>query len=552
MALDLSQLPAPKVLQTIDFDALLLQVVTFFRDLDPDYIDVIESDPAYNLLQAITYVSSILKAEINKATAAVLITHSTGTDLDNLAVLWSLTRQTGESDADFQERTANYLEALIPGSNAWYNHNAIQVSVTEVPGIDNLIDGVPTPIDVSIIDSQTVQTPNPSYNPSQDTSPTNLETIPGSLNLYVQSQAWTDPDPAQPQPNLLHELIPSAEMIQAVKNYLDVEGTTATGKAKMEALTRRFLNDTVYVLPTTPKPFVICAELSIKSSLNASTELEKIQGETRIFVDANLKIKQEIPISSIYRTIQTDEVNAFRLIYPTADIIPLDGETPVCYPDQELKVTEYHAFTGIATMLAESDEVWALGDARLLASGLEHATGTLTAGQFNVNNNRIRIHATDAAQDFFAGIDQDTELTISASTTDGEYTVSGTPTTGTDYVDIPIVENTAPMPAYSTGHNIKIVDSNDATTRWLIFRIESNSQDRIILNGVSNFRRITAHGDSANPLQIYRCSEAAIQNSAAFFYQVKLNSENVAVTGLTDGTDYTMTARDGIEILLEA
>ena len=506
--------------------------------------------PAYNLLQAISYIASILKGEINTAAAAVLITHSTGTDLDNLAALWSLTRQTGESDADFQERTANYLEALIPGSNAWYNHNAIQVEVTEVPGIDNLIDEAPTPIDVSIIDSQTVQTPNPSYDSSQDKSPTNLETIPGSLNLYVQSQAWTDP---RTTPNLLHELIPSAEMIQAVKNYLDAEGTTATGTAKTEALTRRFLNDTVYVLPTTPQPFVICAELSIKSSLNASTELEKIQSETRIFVDANLKIKQEIPISSIYRTIQTDEVNAFRLIYPTADIIPLDGETPVCYPDQELKATEYHAFTGIAAMLAESDEVWTLGDARLLASGLEHATGTLTAGQFNVNNSRIRIHATDAAQDFFTGIDQDTELTISASTTDGEYTVSGTPTTGTDYVDIPVTQDTAPSPAYATGHSIRLVDSNTDATRWLIFKIEEDSQDRLILDGLTYFRRITATASGAqNPAQIWRCNETPTRNSEAYFYQVKLNSENVAVTGLSDGENYTIVARDAVEIMLQS
>ena len=548
MALDLSQLPAPKVLQTIDFETLLLQVITFFRDLDPDYIDVIESDPAYNLLEAIAYVASFLKAEINTAAAAVLITHSTGTDLDNLAALWSLTRQTGESDANFQERTANYLEALIPGSNAWYNHNAIQVEVTEVPGIDNLIDGTPTPIDVSIIDSQTIQTPNPSYNPSQPKSETNLETIPGSLNLYVQSQAWTDP---RTTPDLLHELIPSAEMIQAVKNYLDVEGTTATGTAKMESLTRRFLNDTVYVLPTTPKPFVICAELSIKSSLNASTELEKIQGEARIFVDANLKIKQEIPISSIYRTIQTDEVNAFRLIYPTADIIPLDGETPVCYPDQELKVAEYHTFTSIATILAESDEVWTLGDARLLASELEHATGTLTAGQFNVNNSRIRIYATDAAQDFFAGIAQDTELTISAATTDGEYTVSGTPTTGTDYVDIPVAQDTAPAPAYATGHRIRLVDSNTDATRWLLFKIEEDSQDRLILDGLTYFRRITATASgSQNPAQVWRCNETPTRNSEAYFYQVKLDTENVATTGIADGTDYTVEARDAVEILL--
>ena len=548
MALDLSQLPAPKVLQTVDFDALLSQVVTFFRDLDPDYIDVIESDPGYNLLQAISYVASILKAEINAAAAAVLITHSTGTDLDNLAAFWSLTRQSGESDADFQERTANYLEALIPGSNAWYNHNAIQVSVTEVPGIDNLINGVPTPIDVSIIDSQTIQTPNPSYDPSQAKSETNLETIPGSLNLYVQSQAWTDP---RTTPDLLHELIPSAEMIQAVKNYLDVVGTTATGTAKMESLTRRFLNDTVYVLPATPKPFVICAELSIKSSLNASTELAKIQGETRIFVDANLKIKQEIPISSIYRTIQTDEVNAFRLIYPTADIIPLDGETPVCYPDQELKVTEYQAFTGIATMLAESDEVWTLGDARLLASGLEHSTGTLTAGQFNVNNSRIRIYATGAAKDFFAGIAQNSIITISAATTDGRYTVSGTPTTGTDYVNIPVTQDTAPSPAYGTGHSIRLVDSNPDATRWLIFKVEEDSQDRLILDGITFMRRITATASGAqNPLQVYRCAEPPARNADSYFYQVKLDSENIAITGIADGTDYTVIVRDAVEILL--
>ena len=123
MAFDLTALPPPDVIETLDYDAILTEILTWFRSMSPLYTNTVQGDPAYTVLQAMAYRDVMTRKRINDAARAVLVTHAIGADLDNLATFYGLRRE-GRSDAMLRAEMLNYLETIVPGSPAWYRKYA--------------------------------------------------------------------------------------------------------------------------------------------------------------------------------------------------------------------------------------------------------------------------------------------------------------------------------------------------------------------------------------------------------------------------------------------
>ena len=258
MATDFTALPAPKVLETVDYDDILTRIVDNFQERDPDYLNVIESDPAYTIMEAMSYIVDFVLERVNAAAIALLVTHATGSDLEHLGALFSVTRRTGEDDDDLRVRIIERLETIVPGSTAWYKEYALELTVTEVAGADNVVDGVETPITSRIRDVLVRRTPNSSYDSTMTISETNLPDIPGSLDVIIQSGEWTDPDT-----DVVTEAIPSDTMLQAVRDYIDAESSAETdADLQAAAEDRRFVCDTVNVIAVDVEPYIFCAKLS--------------------------------------------------------------------------------------------------------------------------------------------------------------------------------------------------------------------------------------------------------------------------------------------------
>lgn len=127
--IDLSQLPAPDVIEALDFEA----IVTAMRDdlvmRFPDIGGVIdlETEPARKLIEVFAYREMMLRSRINSAARAVMLAYATGADLDHLAALFGVARlvlsagnpsavppipPTYESDEDMRRRLQIALEAF--------------------------------------------------------------------------------------------------------------------------------------------------------------------------------------------------------------------------------------------------------------------------------------------------------------------------------------------------------------------------------------------------------------------------------------------------------
>ena len=121
---DLSRLPPPNVVEVLSYETLLAGWLASFQGKYTDYSAVLESDPAYKLLEVGAYQEMVLRQRINDAAQAVLIAYAQGGDLDNLAALMDVERYiltpadplTGIAEVDEGDTALRQRVVLAPQS----------------------------------------------------------------------------------------------------------------------------------------------------------------------------------------------------------------------------------------------------------------------------------------------------------------------------------------------------------------------------------------------------------------------------------------------------
>lgn len=92
-ALDLSALPAPEVLESLDFEDLYQESLGVFREsMGGNWTAHLESDPVVKLLEVGAYNKLGNRARVNDGAKALLLAHAQGADLDQLAANVNLRR----------------------------------------------------------------------------------------------------------------------------------------------------------------------------------------------------------------------------------------------------------------------------------------------------------------------------------------------------------------------------------------------------------------------------------------------------------------------------
>lgn len=117
--LDLSQLPAPDVVEALDFEAIFAAMLADLRTRDDAFDALVESDPAYKILEVAAYRETLIRARVNDAARALMLASATGGDLDQIGANKGVVRllldpgdpeaipprdPAWESDEDFRKR----------------------------------------------------------------------------------------------------------------------------------------------------------------------------------------------------------------------------------------------------------------------------------------------------------------------------------------------------------------------------------------------------------------------------------------------------------------
>lgn len=112
--IDITSLPAPAVVETLDFEAIVDAIKADLIARYPEAADVLdmESEPLVKLLESFAYREMLFRARVNDAARAHLLTYATGTDLDHLGAMFGIVRMAGESDERLRLRIQLRLAAL--------------------------------------------------------------------------------------------------------------------------------------------------------------------------------------------------------------------------------------------------------------------------------------------------------------------------------------------------------------------------------------------------------------------------------------------------------
>ena len=153
--IDLSLLPAPQVIETLDFEAVLaaLKADLTARHPEAEAVLALESEPLVKLLEAVAYREILLRARINDAARAVMLAHATGGDLENLTALLGVARLPEETDRALRARAQLSLEGYsTAGPRAAYEFHARSASA-EVADIAVTSDA-PGEVIVTVLSTQ--------------------------------------------------------------------------------------------------------------------------------------------------------------------------------------------------------------------------------------------------------------------------------------------------------------------------------------------------------------------------------------------------------------
>lgn len=279
---DLSQLPAPNVVEPLDFETIFSQMLADLQQRDPTFSALVESDPAYKILEVCAYRELLMRQRVNEAAKAVMLAYATDSDLDQLGANVGVQRQVitpaddttvpptpavMESDEEFRARIQlspeGYTTAGSEGSYVFHGLGA----------------------DPDVKDIQAI---------SPD---------PGKVTVYVLSRTGNGAAPT--------------ETITAVTNTLNGE-------------TIRPMTDEVTVLSANIVNYTITAELTLFPGPDANVVKQSAIDAVTAFAEAQRRIGYDVTLSGIYHALHQPGVQNVYLTSPTASLVLGDGQASYC------------------------------------------------------------------------------------------------------------------------------------------------------------------------------------------------------------------------------
>ena len=289
MSIDLSLVPAPALIDPLDYEAILTArkaaLVALWPEADRPALEAtlaIEGEALTLFLEESAYRELLLRARINDAARAVMLAYAAGTDLDQIGANYGVQRLTLtpanpsavppvaavlEADPDYRARILLSLAALsVAGPEDAYLYHAQSAD----PRVAHVTAQSPTPGDVLI----TVLGRDGNGTP------------PGDLLTNVT--------------------------------------------AALTAKSVRPLTDHVTVQAPTIVPFSVTASLSTYPGPDAAVVLAQAQAELAAYLASVRKIGYDITLSGIYGALQRPGVHRVTLTSPTADIVINDSSAGHC------------------------------------------------------------------------------------------------------------------------------------------------------------------------------------------------------------------------------
>ena len=282
--IDLSSLPAPTIVDSLDYAAILQEMVDDLKARDVAFTAIVESDPAFKVLEVCAYREMLIRQRVNDAARGVMLAYATGNDLDQLGAIFGTTRKVlvpaapaaipptlavMETDTDFRYRITLALEGLsTAGPEGSYLYHTLKVA-----GVKH----------ATIVGPPTVTAGNV------------LVTV---LGLTGNGQ-------------------PSATVLSNVTQALNAESV-------------RPLTDAVTVQGASIQNYTITATIFTFPGPDSSVVMAEAQASAQEFATQNHKVGNDINLSAVFAALHVDGVQKVNLVSPAANIVCDHTQAPFC------------------------------------------------------------------------------------------------------------------------------------------------------------------------------------------------------------------------------
>ncbi|MGI0118315.1 baseplate assembly protein [Zooshikella sp. RANM57] len=90
-AIDLSQLPAPEVIESLDYESIFNAMLEQLKSYG--FTALVESDPAYKILEISAYRELLIRQQFNERAQSLLLAYARGADLDHIGANYGVKRK---------------------------------------------------------------------------------------------------------------------------------------------------------------------------------------------------------------------------------------------------------------------------------------------------------------------------------------------------------------------------------------------------------------------------------------------------------------------------
>lgn len=281
-AVDLSRLPFPAVVEPLDVEAIVAAMLADLRVRDPAFTALVESDPAYKVLEVCAYRELLLRQRVNEAAKGVLLAYAAGADLDQIAANFNVQRlvlapanpstlpptpAVLEPDDDLRRRVQLAFEGLsTAGPEGAYVFHALGAH--------------PDVLDASA------------------TSP-----APGVVAVSVLSRVGSG--------------APAAPLLAAVAAALADENV-------------RPLTDQVNVVAATIVNFTVVASLTLYPGPDSAVVLAEANARLTDYLARSRRLGRDVTRSGVFAALHAEGVQNVALAEPAADVVVTAAQAAFC------------------------------------------------------------------------------------------------------------------------------------------------------------------------------------------------------------------------------
>lgn len=283
-AVDLSKLPPPDAVEQFDYQTILAEMVADLQSRDPAFSALVESDPAFKVLEVCAYRETLIRQRTNEAVFAVMLAYADGADLDQLAAGRYLQRLTitpanpntipptpavMESDADLRRRIQLSFEGFTTaGSRGAYVFHALGA-------------------DADVLDAD-------AYGPPE---------TPGVVRVAVLSRTGSG--------------AAGAPLLAKVVATLNAEQT-------------RPLTDDVQVETAQILNYSVVATLVFYSGPDSAVVMQAAQDAVEAYVEENHRLGRDVTRSGLFRALHQEGVQNVTLTSPAANVVAAWNQAAWC------------------------------------------------------------------------------------------------------------------------------------------------------------------------------------------------------------------------------